>query len=373
MYKLFISLLTLVALYSCSTQNINTKVLMYIGTSNNDSLKGIEYCYFDTVTGQISDPILADKMLNPNFLEVDTQNGFLYAVGATVKPEGKVSIVRSYKVNESSGVINKIAEEEVHGKGACYVALDSSLKGLLVADYSSGEVEAYQVKNDKLNYLNSNQHYGDGPYEDRQKGPHAHSIDIDPSSNMIYSADLGADKLMVYKKTEAGLTIIDSVMCTPGVGPRHFDFSPDGKMMAVLNELNCTVTTFSKDEKGIFGKEMQTVTLLPDTFTAFSKAADIHFTADGKFLYASNRGFDSMATFKVVGNKLEFVEFITEGIKWPRNFAIDPSGNFILVANQNLDNISIYKRNKVTGKLTILNDVAKVEKPICIKFYNPSH
>ncbi|WP_430936124.1 lactonase family protein [Saccharicrinis sp. 156] len=372
MYRISFLLIALAVICSCSTQPVNTKVLMYIGTTNNDSLKGIEYCFFDTVSGVISQPQLADSILNPNFLEVDSENGFLYAVGQRAD---KTSVVRSYKVDQTSGQVARHSEAVLNGKGPCYVALSKTSNELMLAFYGSGEVSAYKINNDELVYserlsqLNRIQHYGSGPYENRQKGPHAHSIDVDPNSDFIYAADLGADKLMVYRMEANGLATVDSVIGKIGAGPRHFDFSPDGKMLAVLNELNCSVTTFAKDSKGIYKRELQTVTLLPDTFSGFAKAADIHFSPDGKFLYASNRGFDCIGIFKVNDMNIEFVEFVTEGILWPRNFAIDPSGNYLLVANRDLNHISVYKRNQMTGKLTMLPDVANVERPICIKFY----
>ena len=366
MNRFFFLLILITTIVSCGKKPVDHTVLMYIGTSNNDSLKGIEYCYFDTVSGQLSDPLLASAILNPNYLEVDTENNILYAVG----DKAKQSIVKSYKVDKKSAQITPISEEVVPGKGSCYVALDKTSKQLMVANYTSGSVVSYKVNDGNLKFVNSVQHYGNGPYEDRQTGPHAHSIDIDPKSNWIYSADLGADKLMVYQLNRGALELTDSVMCESGVGPRHFDFSPNGKLMAVLNELNCTVTTYAKNNKGIYSKELQTVTLLPDSFTAFSKAADIHFSADGKFLYASNRGFDSIAVFKVNGNTLQFVEFVSEGIEWPRNFAIDPSGNYLLVANQNQSDIIVFKRDKATGKLSAVTSKIEVQNPICIKFFN---
>lgn len=360
---------TIFLLCSCNPPAPDAKILMYIGTSTDDSLKGIEYCYFDTLSGQISQPMLADKIHNPNFLEIDTQNNVLFALSRSQQKDGNGSAVLHYDIHAPNGQLTLISEAPVPGQGPCYVALDRSGKRVMVANYSSGEVCAYKLDGGKLSYLNSVKHYGSGPNQNRQDKPHAHSIDIDPQSDFIYAADLGADKLMVYKMTSDGLVSVDSVMCKPGAGPRHFDFSPDGSILAVSNELDCTVSTFVKDDSGIFKNEIQSLSLKPDTFVAETWPADIHFSPDGKFLYVSNRGFNCIAVFKVNGSNLRWVEFMTDGINWPRNFAIDPSGNYLLAANRDQNNLSIYKRNKENGKLTMLPDVANVERPFCIKFY----
>lgn len=369
MIRILYLLSIIFAVCSCNQPIPNTKVLMYIGTSTDDSLKGIEYCYFDTMSGQISQPILASKTHNPNFLEIDTENNVLLALSRRQQNNGNESTLNHYHIDTSNGQLTLISEAIIPGQGPCYVALDKSGKRVMVANYSSGEVCAYTLDDGKLNYLNSVKHYGSGPNKSRQDKPYAHSIDIDPQSDFIYAADLGADKLMVYKMTNDGLVSVDSVMCAPGAGPRHFDFSPDGKILAVINELNCTVTTYAKDHSGIYRNEIQSLSLKPDTFVAEAWPADIHFSADGKFLYASNRGFNCIAVFQVNGSNLQWVEFMTDGINWPRNFTIDPSGNYLLSANRDGNNISVYKRNKENGKLTMLPNTAKIERPFCIKFH----
>ena len=139
--------------------------------------------------------------------------------------------------------------------------------------------------------------------------------------------------------------------------------------MAVVNELNCTVSTYKKDSLSIYSKEIQTIAMLPDTFDGFAKAADIHFSPDGKFLYASNRGLNSIVVYEVNNGNLKLIEIFTNNINWPRNFTISPNGNYLLVANRDSNNISVFKRNKETGTLTFLNNNAKVESPVCVRFF----
>lgn len=341
---------------------------MYVGTSNNNPQKGIELCYFDTISGSLSVTKVCANILNPSYLDVDSN--FLYSVGKLKMDSDQFTpVVVCYSVDPASGELNVVSIDSTYGKDPCYVAYDSTTENLYVANYSSGNVSAYSVQQGKIDYKNSVQHSGFGPNVDRQEGPHAHSINVDPQSKYIYSCDLGIDKLLVYELVDEGLQLVDSIVCHPGAGPRHFDFSPDGNLMAVLNELDCTVTLFQKDLKGIYKEELKTLRLLPDTFQGFAKAADIHFSRDGKFLYASNRGFNSINIFKVAGSQIEFVGREMQGINWPRNFVIDPSGKFLLVANRKANSITVYRRNVKDGLLQKLPNSVTVEEPVCLKFF----
>ncbi len=372
MKRSFLGIITLFFLcIACEVTNTkNTSVLMYIGSSNNDSLSGVQYCYLDTLTGALSQPQLVAPMLNPNFLEIDADNNILFATGDQKSGKETSYIINAYKIKENGAKHSLISTVTVPGIHPCYVSLSNDKYFVFTANYTSGDVTSFINEDGKLSFLNSLKHEGSGPNKDRQEKPHAHSIDVDPYSTNLYAADLGSDKLMVYEMKETGLIKVDSVMCNPGYGPRHFDFSPQGQFLAVLNELDCSITTFEKDSTGIYRKELQTLSLLPDTFNGFAKAADIHFTPNGKFLYASNRGFDCIAVFKVNGKELVFEEFVSDEIKWPRNFAIDPSGQFLLVANRDLNNIVVFRINQDTGFLSKVSVQKVVENPICIKFYN---
>ncbi|TLX72373.1 lactonase family protein [Labilibacter sediminis] len=358
-------------LFSCTQKKADTRMLMYIGTSNNNIEKGIELCYFDTVSGELSKAELATPILNPNYQCIDVSNNVLYSVGKLPLDSNTwaTPVVVSYAIDANTGSLKGLSADSTYGSDPCYVAYNDLNKSMYVANYGSGNVSAYVIEKGEIKYKNTIQHFGNGPNENRQKGPHAHSINYSSPEGYIYAADLGADKLMVYKGINEGLQLIDSVVCHPGAGPRHFDFSPDGQLMAVLNELDCTVSLFEKDSAGIFKTALNTLTMLPDTFKSFSKAADIHFSPDGKFLYASNRGFHSIAIYKISDKQMEFVAWETEGINWPRNFTIDPSGNFLLVANKFSDNITVYQRDIITGLLKKLPYETQVEKPVCLTFY----
>ncbi len=369
--KLFQLIGIIIFLTSCHTKSDNNKKLLYIGTNNPIPSKGIAYCYFNDVTGEITQPIYTGNLAKANFFDPDTINNTLYFVGTIINPKDSSTIpsVVTFSVDKNSGNISQVANSFVEGAGPCYIEYNKNNNKILVANYTSGNTSSFDYKNTNIIFDNKQQHYGTGPDKDRQEGPHAHSIRTEPNSNFVYSADLGADKIMVYEINDNELQKIDSITCLPGAGPRHIDFSPTEEIMAVVNELNCTVTTYKKDSTEIYSKEIQTIQMLPDTFNGFAKAADIHFSPDGKFLYASNRGYHSIVVYKVSNKSLELVEIFTESINWPRNFSITDNGNFILVANRDSNNISILKRDHNTGKLTFINNNAKVEVPVCVRFF----
>ncbi|MCW3789121.1 lactonase family protein [Plebeiibacterium sediminum] len=369
--KLFTLLVVILSITSCSNKSIEAKKLIFIGNNTSDASKGIAYAFFNESTGELTSPVYTGNLSKANFFHPDTINNMLYFIGESFN-ESDSSLIQSivnYSVDKNTGHITPVSNSFVHGKGPCFIEYNPENKKILIANYVSGNICSFDYTDSKLSLEYSQQHYGKGPDESRQEGPHAHSIRTAPDKNYVYSCDLGADKIMVYKFNNNKLEKTDSISCLPGAGPRHIDFSPDKEVMAVVNELNCTVTTYKKDSLSIYSKEIQTIAMLPDTFDGFAKAADIHFSPDGKYLYASNRGLNSIVAYSVNKGNLELVEIFTNNINWPRNFTISPNGDFLLVANRDSNNISVFKRDKETGKLTFLNNNAKVESPVCVRFF----
>jgi len=361
-----ISLLT-----SCQSNKVNSKKLLYIGTNNTNPAKGIAYTFFDEETGALDQPTYTGNLAGANFFDPDTINNTLYFVGTIFNQQDSsfTPSVVTYHVNKQTGNLSPIDNEFVFGEGPCFVEYNRDNNKILVANYVSANTSSFDYNNNEITLKNTQQHYGSGPDKDRQEGPHAHSIRTEPNGDFVYSADLGADKIMVYKFINGELQKQDSIACLPGAGPRHIDFSPTQEIMAVVNELNCTITTYKKDSVGIYSKEIKTLEMLPDTFNGFAKAADIHFSSDGKFLYASNRGFNSIVVYKVNNGDIELIEIFTESINWPRNFTLTPNGNYILVANRDSNNISVLKRDPETGKLAFINNNAQIELPVCVRFF----
>ena len=221
------------------------------------------------------------------------------------------------------------------------------------------------------------QNQGSSINTERQQGPHAHCIELDPTNRFAYVCDLGTDKIMIFRFNQRQGKLIPGkvpwVQAKAGAGPRHLTFHPGGKFAYVLNELHATVTAFAHDRVDGNLKEIQTTPTLPREPTAADTGADIHVSPDGRFLYCSNRGHDCIAAFKIDQRNggLTFVAHEPAGGKTPRNFAIDPTGAFLLVANQRSDNIVSFRRDKKTGRLSATGHSAEVPSPVCLKFTTP--
>ncbi len=283
--------------------------------------------------------------------------------------------VRSFSIEKNSHNLRLLNTRSLGGSfGAVHLEVDKTGKWLIVGSYSSGSVTVLPIqKNGIIGKVSQTiQHEGKSIDTLRQEKPHVHSINIAPDNKYVFVPDLGIDKIMTYgfnaqtgrlAKGEVPFTVV-----SPGSGPRHFAFHPNGKFAYVIQELDATITGFYCGGGTL--EAFQTVKTLPDDYAGRKWAADIHISPDGKFLYGSNRGHDSLVIFSVdkESGKLSLVGHQTVHGKTPRNFAIDPTGNFILVANQDSDNITIFKRNKETGKLTFVDKEIIVSQPVCLKF-----
>jgi 6-phosphogluconolactonase len=221
------------------------------------------------------------------------------------------------------------------------------------------------------------QYVGSSINRERQEGPHAHSIVLDQTNRFAYSCDLGTDKIMIFRFDKLAGKLLPneppSVQVKPGAGPRHLAFDSSGKNLFVLNEMHSTVTTFARDAGKGNLKELQTLSTLPKDFKGTNSSADIHVSPDGRFVYCSNRGHDSIAIFAINprNNLLATVGHESTRGKTPRNFAIDPSGRFLLAANQNSDSIVVFRIDPKTGRLVSTGQVAQVPSPVCLKFTAP--
>jgi 6-phosphogluconolactonase len=241
---------------------------------------------------------------------------------------------------------------------------------VLVANYSGGNIALLPTQPDgNLDPASDvEQHEGSSLNEQRQKGPHAHCIVTDSAGNYAFSADLGIDQVLIYRLQDNALIPTGHVPVAPGAGPRHFTFNPDGDRAYVINELNSTVTAF-KYEDGVL-EETQTIGTLPDGFDGDNFPADIHVSSDGRFVYGSNRGHDSIVVFGIDPDSglLSSVQHEGTGGEWPRNFALDPTGRFLLVANQRTSNIVVFSRDSDSGRLTPTGQTLEIPSPVCVRF-----
>jgi len=251
-------------------------------------------------------------------------------------------------------------------------------KFVLIANYTGGNVTILPVERDGSLGAATDMKQGRGSSinRERQEGPHAHCIVLDPSNRFAYSCDLGTDKIMIFRFDPRSGKLLPAeppwVQVTPGRGPRHLAFHPSGKYIFVLNELSSTVTAFTRDpEKGSL-QELQTLTALPKDFRGKNTGADIHVSLDGRFLYCSNRGHDSIAIFAIDrGGGLAIVGHESTRGMTPRNFAIDPNGEFLLVANQKSDNIVVFRLDQKTGRLSFTGHKVEAPSPVCLKLTDP--
>ena len=360
------------------------EMLVYIGTytSGGDSKivksEGIYVYKFDSATGKLAPHKIIKNVVDPSFLVIDGERKFLYAVNETVEFQGKPSgAISAFAINQPTGDVRFLNQQPSLGGAPCYVSLSKNGKFLLAANYVGGNVAVFPVEKDgKLGAaVDLRQHRGSSINRDRQEAAHAHSILLDNDNKFAYACDLGADKIFIYSFDEQTGKLAPNgaqpfFETKAGAGPRHLAFHPNDKFIFVINELDSTVTAFLRDPKSGALKEVQTVSALPPGFTGANTCADLHLSPNGRFLYGSNRGHDSIVAFKVDSptGRLEYLEHIATGGKKPRNFAVDPTGKFLLAANQDSDNIAVFRIDERSGKLTEIGQISGIPAPVCLKF-----
>jgi 6-phosphogluconolactonase len=380
----FASLLLLILLFTAFSASAappahSGKYLVYVGTYTGEGTKskGIYAFRYDAATAQLTPLGLAAETTNPSFVAAHPNGKFLYAVNEVGDYKGPNSGgVSAFSIDRATGKLTFLNELPSRGADPCYITVDKTGKFVLVANYTGGSVIVYPVLDDgRLGEASAFvQHTGHGPNAERQEGPHAHSIDLSPDNRFAFVDDLGLDELLVYKfdAAKGSLTPNDPPFAKldPGAGPRHFALRPDGKFAYVVTEIGRSVTVFSHDAASGTLQRVQTLTTLPAGFTGRNDDAEIEVLPSGKFLYASNRGHDSIAVFAIDSSKgtLSTVEIASTGGKEPRSFEIDPTGTLLFAANQKSDNIVVFKIHAKTGKLTPTGQVLDVGSPVCVKF-----
>ncbi len=347
---------------------------VYFGTytGGDNSSKGIYRSVLDLGTGKLSNPVLAAETRNPSFLEIHPDGNFLYAVSES----GRAGSVSAYVIDRNTGDLKFLNQQLSGGSGPCHISIDHEGKNALVANYGSGSASVIPIKsNGRLGEPTGFvQHVGSSVNLRRQKEPHAHSINVSPDNRFAFVADLGIDKVMIYRlDIEKGTIEKNSppfAKVKPGAGPRHFAFRPDGKYAYVINELDCTVTAFAYEPASGTLTDIQTITTLPNEFDGSNSCAELRVHPNGKFLYGSNRGHDSIVVYRINSAKgtLTFVEHESADIKTPRNFNIDPTGRFCLVANQGSNSVVVFRINQKTGALEPTGYKISVGRPVCVRF-----
>jgi 6-phosphogluconolactonase len=356
------------------------ELLVYVGTYTTGKSEGVYLYRLNLASGVLKQVGTTKGVVNPSFLALAPSRRYLYAVNEVGDFAGKKSgAVSAFAVDQRSGALRLLNQQASLGADPCYVDVDASGRFVLIANYTGGNVTVFPVQRDGSlgEATDMKQAQGSSVNPERQQGPHAHCIVLDPSNRFAYSCDLGTDKIMIFRFDARNGKLLSGeppwVQVEPGAGPRHLAFHSGGKYVFVLSELRSTVTAFTRDpEKGSL-HELQTITTLPKDFTGTSWSADIHVSLDGRFLYCSNRGHDSIAIFTIDprNGALTTVGHETTRGMTPRNFAIDPTGEFLLVANQKSDNIVVFRLDQKTGRLNSTGHEVQVPSPVCLKFTAP--
>ncbi len=350
---------------------------LYVGTyTASGKSEGIYICRFDPASGEITRLGVEKGVADPSFLTVDGKKKYLYAVNELVEYEGKKSgAVSAFAIDRKSGGLQLINNQPSLGGAPCHVTVSKNGRFVLVANYLGGNVAVYPVRSDGGlgESVDLEQHVGTGPNKDRQEAPHAHSITLSPSNRFAFAADLGNDRLMNYAfDAETGKLETNPQQpffaAKPGAGPRHFAFHPNGRFAYLINELSLSVTGLIFDQKSGVFTEIETVPVVEKPNSG-STCADVHVSPDGNFLYGSVRGHNEIAAFRIdpKNGKLSSLGNVSTGGRKPRNFAIEPSGNFLLVANQDSDNIVVF-RIGTDGRLTATGKSIDLPVPVCLRF-----
>jgi 6-phosphogluconolactonase len=350
--------------------------------------KGIYMSRFNAATGTLSEPELAAEIINPSFITISPDHHFLYAVTedplSVGPPLDHVSFVSAFAIDPATGKLRLLNTLPTGGTSTCFISTDKTGKYVLMANFGSGSVSVIRLKNDgslgeQTSFI---QNIGHSVNPAIQTSPHPHSILVSPDNRYVIVSDLGLDKVMIFHFDEktGELTPPDPTFATvkPGGGPRHFAFAPSGKFGYQLSEMSGNVDAFAWDPTRGTLTTVQTSETKPHDFTGENHSAEIAVSPDGKFLYESNRrntgdtgwGPESIGIFAIDPEKgtLTLVEQAPSGAIMPRNFAIDPTGSYLLVAHQYSNNVIVFKIDRATGRLTKTGNEIKLDVPVCIQF-----
>lgn len=337
-----------------------------LGTYTRKESEGIYSIELNTETKELENLKVEAAVGSPTYLDVSEDGSLLFAVLKEDDDHG--GIVAFKKADDGTYVTADVSTEK--GAAPCYVAYDSSREFLYTANYHTGEVAVYQTNEaGSLTLTDKVAHSGKSVHEN-QKGPHAHYFDLTPDKNYLVACDLGTDEVLSYGVDNDGkLTELDRISVAPGTGPRHLVFHPNGQYAYLFGELSSDVIALSYDSDGGALNQIQTLSSIPEEHTDFNGGAAIRISPDGKFVYASNRGHDSIVIYSVQSDgTLELVDYTpTEGAV-PRDFSLDPTGKFAVVGHQDSDNLTLFERDEETGKLTLLQKDVYAPEVVCVKF-----
>ncbi|HPG40266.1 MAG TPA: lactonase family protein [bacterium] len=380
-FKLIVLILTVWLPISCllgGENNVSdlTAFILYIGSYSNSNGEGIYIAKMNRETGAL-ELLKSMQAVNPSFLILHPNKKNLYAVNETQDFEGQPGgAVSAYSVDQLTGDLTLLNRQPTHGGSPCHVMVDKSGQYVVVANYGGGNVTVLPRQNDGSLGPATDivQHTGNSINIQRQEAPHAHAVNLNPTSNYVYAVDLGIDKVMIYKlDTISGKLLTNEpafFKAAAGSGPRHLAFHPNSTYAFIINELNSTITSCACDTLTGALTEIHTVPTIPQDFKGGNSCAEVQVSPDGRFVYGSNRGHDSIAIFAFDENSghLSLSGFESTRGRAPRYFTIDPTGEFLLAANSNSNNINVFRINKEKGTLQFTGHQVNVSTPVCIQF-----
>ncbi|MBE7495551.1 MAG: lactonase family protein [Verrucomicrobiaceae bacterium] len=350
--------------------------VLFVSSFASGDKAGIHAFGFDLEKGALKPLHRSTGIQNPFFLAVSPDSRFLYAIDAEKFGGAEDENVAAFALEGRTGRMKRLNHQSARGTASCYLDVDATGKTVLVANYSTGSVASLPVKSDgSLDAAASFfQHSGSSIDPARQKGPNAHCFVISPDNRHALAADLGIDKIMIYTLDAASAKLTPNAAqpfarLTPGSGPRHLAFHPGGKLVYVINELANTITVFDWNAADGTLKDKQTITTLPKDFAGTSHTADLKITPDGRHLYGTNRGHDSLASYRIAEDgTLTLLAIQPSGGKGPQNLLITPDGRWLLCANMPGNNVVVFKMDAATGRITPHGDPVEVPMASCIRW-----
>ena len=338
---------------------------LFIGSYAQPAEDGLHVASFDPDGGRLRLAQSYAGNLNPSFLALSSDRGRLFAVNENGDGNGSLA---GFRIADA-GRLDFVNRQGTGGSAPCHVGYNAHHNLLVCCNYAGGSLSVHAVSGDG-EIAPARQvimHQGRGPHPDRQSGPHPHCVLFDETENLVLVSDLGCDAVFVYAIGEQSLVLRHTYRLTPGCGPRHMAMHPDGHVLYLLNELDNTIVVFRREGDGL--KTIQTVSTLPENYRGDSDAAGVHVSADGRFLYASNRGHDSIALYAVAGDgRLAVREHVPSGGRTPRCFTLSPDNRYLLAANQDSDSVIVFARDMDSGVLMRTPYLLKTARPSCLVF-----
>jgi 6-phosphogluconolactonase len=344
--------------------------LLYLGTYTRTTSKGIYAVRLDAATGALSTPDLVAETANPSFLALSPDRGHLYAVSESS------TMAVPFAVDLASGRLTALQTQDAGGKAPCHLVVDHTGRALVLAHYHSGIVASLPIAPDGSLGRPATliRHEGRSTHPTRQEAPHVHSVTLSPDNRFVIVCDLGLDRVFTYALDPGTATLTPGaapfVATTPGAGPRHAAFTPDGRHVVVINELGNTLVSYRYDVRNGALTPVDVQSTLPPDYRGESSTAEVRVHPNGRFVYGSNRGHDSIAIFAFDGatGRLTPAGHVPTGGKNPRNFALSPDGAWLVAANQNSDSLAVFRVDPQSGGLTAVAGAASVPLPVCVLF-----